>query len=137
MSPTPARLLAGLALVALLAGGVWAVASEGPWAKGRMTVRPNAKSAIGEARGGGTLGGYLGQLDRLLDEVRPRNYGVVVLQTFDGANPFVGLASQRLFPTLVVPAYPKEVEAVAAETGAAAVLRSSQGRDWVCEELAP
>ena len=132
------RGLAGLALALWLGGGAVALVNHGPWATSRIAVDPEARGAFGEAWGGGALGGQLNALERLITEpggVAERGYDVVLLQRREGVNPAIGLATQLLFPTLVVPAWPKELDGLAAETGAAAVLRFEPGQGWTCEEL--
>lgn len=131
------RALSALALAALLAGGAFALLRDGPWATGRATVAANAKGPFGEAWGGGALGAQLNQLDGILDGVRAEGHAVVLIQRRQGVNPLIGLASQRLFPTLVVPAWPKEVAELGAETGATVVLRFEDGAGWTRQELAP
>lgn len=131
------RALAGLALAVLLAGGAWSLAGHGPWATGRVAVAQGAKGPFGEAWGGGALGAQLNQLDRLLDDLRAEDHAVVLLQRRQGVNPLIGLATHRLFPTLVVPAWPKEVPDLAAETGATVVLRFEDGAGWARAEVTP
>ncbi len=132
---SPARGLAALALAVLLGGGAWSLFVHGPWATGRIAVAENAKGPFGEAWGGGALGAQLNQLDRVLDEVREEGHEVVLLQRRQGVNPLIGLATQRLFPTLVVPAWPKEVSELGATTGATAVLLFEDGVGWTSQEL--
>jgi hypothetical protein len=135
------RALAGLGLALWLGGGLLVLAQHGPWATGRIALAPGAgpEASVAEAWGGGGLGAQLSQLEALLERAQAAGDlpEVVILQRREGVNPLIGLATQRLFPTLVVPAWPKQVDALAAETGAGAVLRFEPGAGWALVELAP
>jgi hypothetical protein len=137
--PRLGRALAGLGLGLWLGGGLVALVQHGPWATGRVRLAPGAGASVAEAWGGGGLGAQLDQLEALLDRARAAGDlpEVVILQRREGVNPLIGLATQRLFPTLVVPAWPKQVADLAAETGAGAVLRFEPGSGWTLAELAP